>query len=541
MFANTTSLPFLPDDRVDIADATYEVAFAEFTEVLGPDGVLTSPAALEEFRDPFQPVGWDRFKARGVLQPQTVEQVQEVVRIAGRHGIPLWTQSQGRNNGYGGAAPRVHGSITVNLRRMNQILEIDEELGYALVEPGVSFLALHEELRARGSKLMVSVPDIGWGSVVGNAIDSGLTYLPNGKDFAAVCGMEVVLADGDVLRTGFGAQPGNRAWNLYRRGFGPSLDGLFIQSNLGIVTKMGVWLQPQPETIMNVRVDAARDDDLAAMVDILRALRLDGTVGGVPCFFNTIFIANMTGARTQWWDGDPAQAIPDHVIDQIAATLGVGRWHLRISLLGDEPIVDHQFAKIEAAFEQIPDIRVTGVKTPGDQRDSIVDPSEKVMAGVPNLAWAEVEPWYGGSGLAGHMGFSPVVPMTGSEVAELARYQRAEMEAVGLDYAADLIAVNDRSIVCIAGMTFDYHDEAATQRSYEIVQRLVVGAAEMGYSEYRAHLHFMDLAADQLSFNDHAYRRFLEKIKDAVDPRGILSPGKQGIWPESSRPQRAQH
>jgi 4-cresol dehydrogenase (hydroxylating) len=48
----------------------------------------------------------------------------------------------------------------------------------------------------------------------------------------------------------------------------------------------------------------------------------------------------------------------------------------------------------------------------------------------------------------------------------------------------------------------------------------------------------MDLASDQYSFGDHAYRRFCEAIKDAVDPNGILAPGRHGIWPSAMRDHR---
>ena len=63
---------------------------------------------------------------------------------------------------------------------------------------------------------------------------------------AAQCGMEVVLANGEVMRTGMGAMPGNKSWHVYKRGLGPTPDQLFMQSNFGIVTKMGVWLMPEP-------------------------------------------------------------------------------------------------------------------------------------------------------------------------------------------------------------------------------------------------------------------------------------------------------
>ncbi len=140
---------------------------------------------------------------------------------------------------------------------------------------------------------MLSIADLGWGSVVGNSLDNGITYMPNGADFMAPCGMEVVLANGDVLRTGMGAMPGNRSWHVYKRGLGPTLDSFFMQSNYGIVTRMGIWLMPKPKCFMPVWVRAWNEDDLGPIMDTLRELRLDRTLEGVPSIYNTLVIASV--------------------------------------------------------------------------------------------------------------------------------------------------------------------------------------------------------------------------------------------------------
>ena len=141
-----------------------------------------SEADLREFRDPFAYETWDDYTASAVVMPDTVEEIQEIVRVANEHKVPLWTHGTGRNNGYGGPAPRVRGSVILSLRRMNRVLEINEELGYAVVEPGVRWFDLYEAIQAGGHKLMLSVPDLGWGSVVGNTLDHGITYLPYGTE-----------------------------------------------------------------------------------------------------------------------------------------------------------------------------------------------------------------------------------------------------------------------------------------------------------------------------------------------------------------------
>ena len=112
---------------------------------------------------------------------------------------------------------------------------------------------------------------------------------------------------------------------------------------------------------------------------------------------------------------------------------------------------------------------------------------------------------------------------------------RRMLDEAGLDYIAGLSAMSARSFVHVTMVIFDTKDAAQVRTAYDVCSRLVVEAAKQGYGEYRAHLDFMDLASDQYSFNDHAYRRFCERIKDAVDPNGILSPGRHGIWPAGMR------
>jgi 4-cresol dehydrogenase (hydroxylating) len=515
-----------------LSDEALSSTLDDFRTALGSEAVLTSEQDMAEFRDPFAFATWDDYTGSAAVMPTTTEQVQEVVRIANRRGVPLWTHSQGRNNGYGGPAPRLKGSVIVSLRNMNKVLEINEECAYAVVEPGVRWFDLYEAIRAGGHKLMVSIADVGWGSVIGNTLDNGVTYLPMGVDMAAQCGMEVVLANGEVMRTGMGAMPDNRAWHVYKRGLGPTPDQLFMQSNFGIVTKMGYWLMPQPEVYMPLWLRVWNDDDLPQVVDTLRSLTLDATIRMVPQIMNTVLLGSVFTNRTDWWREEGP--IPDRILDKMARELEVGRWLMRFALYEDDAVADHKFEKIKRAFERIPGAEVWGEKHSPEDIPKLENPMEQVQGGLPSLDLNQMTAWYGGEE-GGHIGFSPVAPLTGSDAVALRDLLRGMVEGAGLDYIASLIPTNARSFIHITLVIFDTKDEAQARSAYDVAKRLVRDCAKLGYGEYRAHLDFMDLAAEQYSFNHHAYRRFNERLKDALDPNGILSPGRHGIWPRSMR------
>ncbi|OYX62213.1 MAG: hypothetical protein B7Y88_14585, partial [Sphingomonadales bacterium 32-64-17] len=259
-----------------------ENARERFSRLLGAEGVQAEGPLFAEFHDPFEGPDAVGHQPSLVVQPASVEEVQAVLKLATELGVHLWTSSMGRNFGYGGSAPVVDGGVVLNLRRMNRVLEIDVAQGYALIEPGVSFAQLYDALREQDAPLMMSVPDLGWGSIIGNALEHGYGYNVMGDHASAICGMEAVLADGTLLRTGQGALPGSPLWACHRRGYGPSLDSLFMQSNFGVVTKAGLWLMPRPEIFATGTITCQGENDIAPLVDMIRGLLREGVLQGVP-------------------------------------------------------------------------------------------------------------------------------------------------------------------------------------------------------------------------------------------------------------------
>ena len=163
----------------DVSEEQFEAALVAFRKAIGNDWVLSNPAALEKFRDPYPVKEHGHFAPSAILSPGSVEEVQAIVRIANETKVPLSPISTGKNNGYGGASPRLSGAVVVNLgQRMNRILEVDERFGYALVEPGVTYFDLYKHLQETKSCLMLDCPDLGWGSIVGNTMDRGVGYTP---------------------------------------------------------------------------------------------------------------------------------------------------------------------------------------------------------------------------------------------------------------------------------------------------------------------------------------------------------------------------
>ena len=503
--------------------ARFARAVRALEQVVGTDHVFVDEADRRAYADHF--AGDESLhQPCGAVAPASTAEVQAVVRIANEYRLPLWTISRGKNFGYGGPAPALRGSMVLDLSRMKRFT-VDVENGTVLVEPGVGFYDLYDYLQREKIPLWLSVPGNSWGSVAGNALDRGVGYTTYGDHAARICGLEVVLPEGDLVRTGMGAMSDSPTWQLYRPGFGPSWDSLFCQSNFGIVTQLGLWLMPAPETMLGLDYEVDRPEDLGWLVDTLAPLRREGVIQQSPSIGNWLRAAAVMTTREQWTD-QPG-VLPESAITAIRRKFGIGWWSVSLRFYGRREITEASRQVVERAFADKP---VLSVKRKDWQQGD--PPQRDAWAGAPISFPLANANWFGGRG--GHVGYSPVLPPRGDLAMDQFRRTAKLYADFGMDYHASF-AMGERHLTNVNQVLYNKDDPEMLARVDRFFKALVADATAKRYGEYRTHIEYMDLVADTYDYNHHALRRLNERVKDALDPRGVISPGKSGIWPAHLR------
>lgn len=181
-----------------------------------------------------------------VVMPKTAEEVQKIVQLANEEKIPLTPMGGGLT--LSGLVIPVKGGIVIDMKRMNQIIEINELSQYALIEAGVTTGQLLSHLNKHYPNLQPPVPDAPpSATVAGNVLIHGSGYLSQkyGDHGALINGLEVVLPNGKICKCGSCAV--SKYW--FARGPIPDFIGLFTSSfgTLGIVTKLSIQLFSKPK------------------------------------------------------------------------------------------------------------------------------------------------------------------------------------------------------------------------------------------------------------------------------------------------------
>ena len=503
-----------------VVQERFNHAVVEFREALGDENVLLEQEQLAPYGKIMMSVEAAEHAPSAALIARTVEEVQAVVRICNEYAIPIWTISTGRNFGYGSAAPGQRGQVILDLKRMNRIIEVDAEMCYALVEPGVTYGQLYDYLEEHDLPLMLSfsAPSAIAGPL-GNTMDRGVGYTPYGEHFMMQCGMEVVLANGDVYRTGMGGVEGSNTWQIFKWGYGPTLDGMFTQANYGITTKMGFWLMPKPPVYKPFEVIFDHEEDITEIVEILRPLRISGTIPNSVVIANILWEAGSADVRRADFTTEPGHTT-DEIKQRIQDETGLGAWNLYAALYGTQEQVDVNWKIVTDAFRKLGKGRIVTQEDAGDTQPFKY--RAELMSGVPNLQEFGLYNWRGGGG---SMWFAPVSQARGSECEKQAALAKRILHKHGLDYVAEFI-VAPRDMHHVIDVLYDRTDVDEMQRADDCFNELLDEFEREGYAVYRVNTRFQERVAQSYG----PVKRDLEHaIKRALDPNNILAPGRSGI------------
>jgi 4-cresol dehydrogenase (hydroxylating) len=271
-------------------------ALREWGRLLGPEAVvrgddLTGYTANVTAFDRVVPAA---------LHIERRDQLPDVVRIARDHGVPIYPISTGRNWGLGSRLPVRDGAVIVDLSRMNRILALDRATSTVVVEPGVTQGQLAEYLDREAPQLLANMTGSAADtSLVGNTVDRGIGYLAQRID--DLVGLEILLGTGQTLRTGEWSTSGEHHGPHWGHGIGPSIEGLFVQSNLGIVTAAALRLRQRPAATTAFRVSVPRDDDIVGLLEALAGLHRDSVLTMPTRIFDGVWThGSLDGPEPAW-------------------------------------------------------------------------------------------------------------------------------------------------------------------------------------------------------------------------------------------------
>lgn len=503
----------------------------QLRSLLGEDHVTVTEDHLHHVAE--NTLGLKR-RIAAVVRPSTTPEVAGVVEVANRFGLALYPVSRGLNVGYGDRAPVRDGQVVVDLRRMDRIRDFDAVHGRVIVEPGVTQQQLFDFLTERGADFWMDVTGSSTdSSVLGNTVDGGFGHTPKGNRRRELEGVEVVLGNGSILRCG--AFPG----------IGPDLNGLFVQSNLGIVTAVRVLLVPRPNRCRSFLLSVRDDADLEELIDRLVRLRREEVLTSLVHTVNAVRSLITFRPYPQEFDSRVI-TLADAATLTSTPVVRTGSWTAIGGLYGSRRMVAAREAEIRKAFRGLARVQIIS-----DRRVKLL---KRIVQSWPlrDAAWAEMI--RSGVEAAGVVhGYSRGVPSDSGFEATLWRVDRfQDLGFIWVNGAVDANGARVREVVDIAGRLFrqlkvelpvtltsvapdsmvatmscSFHrkDPAQIERAHELYFKVAEEFSRAGIRPVRGSL----LGMDRTRYDDEGKREVLERLKNTFDPNGVIAPGRYGI------------
>ncbi|MEU4575703.1 FAD-binding oxidoreductase [Nonomuraea sp. ATR24] len=440
----------------------------------------------------------------GVARPQSVTEVRAVVRRAAADGHRIYPISTGRNWGMGSGVPSTDDNVVVDLSGLDRIRSLDLDNGFAVVEPGVTQAQLAAELRDTPWLLNVTASCADT-SVLGNALERGDGSVRS--RIQDVAGIEAVMPDGSLVHTG-----GLDTWGRYRgRVAGPDLTGAFVQSNLGIVTAMAIALVPRPASFGLVHGRIPRDQVGRAVGALGTFLRRGNPAEGLLRVRDIALVPSRGG-----W------TVPDGVDPELFTIVG--------PLLGSgetvqlaEELLRKALLEVEGA-EGLRVLDATAVMP-----DDPLYPRALMAQGIPTCrgvhkALGVTSCDQIDTGKMGFLALLPQLPMESRSTDNILQVLRAAVECNGTAAMLEWNLISRNLANGVIQIFFDRDDADAVSRAHRLRQDAGGLLRGHGCAIYRSDID--NSAADLYAQSTPDTLGMLRRLKTAMDPYGLVSPGR---------------
>ncbi len=512
----------------------YDRAVAAWIEALGSDVVDCDQKQLEFYEQATFALS---FKVRCLLRPTTCEQVQTCLRIANQYHTPIYPISRGQNVGLGSRSPVSDGCAMLDLSQMRRI-EVDEEMAYLTVEPGVSFGQAWGFLEKRNSQLMLETSaGPREGSLIGNALDRGHGFGPNTDRFDTMCALQVVLADGSLLETDYASFSNSKVGNLAQHGCGPSVAGLFSQSGLGVVVRATFLLRPKPAVLLMFYCGTDEIETLEKIVDAARKLSLSGLDWSFRLFNALKFLAFST--QYPWEETGGETPLPESIHKKLREKEGMRLWNgfgalfarSQEEVRAQAKIVRQAFAAVDDFVFFSDDFNSSGqLSDRFDQR--FIELIRGTFLGMPvqfqatsMCYWRKqelpnrVNPEQDGCGF---YWVCPTLPCKGKSVSEALALIEKCLAKHGYESNLGLLFTQPRTIAVTIALAFDRDIPGEDSHARACYDELLSNLIDNGFPPYR-----LSIASQQKAFPGREdFDRVHGILKDALDPHGIIAPGR---------------
>jgi 4-cresol dehydrogenase (hydroxylating) len=297
---------------------------------------------------------------------------------------------------------------------------------------------------------------------------------------------------------------------------------------------MGFWLLPEPEASMTGQIRVQKHDDIVAFVRILAALAFQGIVNCVFSLQSPVFAGALDAEKSALLDRPGGGTAEDW--DRYAASKGRPFWQTELRFYGPAKVIAAQWEHVKEKLSaisgaQFTDGAVTRFPLTDEQVVKLNDPGS---FGVPSLSVFSTL-----AGSSGHLDASPMLPYSGDALLEAHKVFMKLFRDAGIELLLGFaMSYHWRSFIMFQSINL-VRDPAQMAKARSLYSQVIKVASDHGWGIYRAHAAFMDDVMEQYSYNDHALRKLNDTLKDALDPNGILSAGRYGIWPRHLRGGRA--